>query len=96
MSVQCRLSETIKVYLPVFLRLLFFAYSFPSCSSAAPQAYFFAYVYSFLFSIVINGLSSELVPGDILIIEDGMSVPCDVCLLSGQCVMNESMLTGGF
>jgi len=42
--------------------------------------------------IVIN--SSELVPGDLIEIPEGMSMPCDVILLNGSCIMNESMLTG--
>jgi len=38
--------------------------------------------------------SSELVPGDIFVIEDQISVPCDCVLVSGDALMNESMLTG--
>ncbi|KAL3682686.1 hypothetical protein R1sor_000708 [Riccia sorocarpa] len=38
--------------------------------------------------------SSELLPGDIVQIEAGMIFPCDLVLLVGQCVVNESMLTG--
>ncbi|KAL2621794.1 hypothetical protein R1flu_001999 [Riccia fluitans] len=38
--------------------------------------------------------SSELLPGDIVQIEGGMVFPCDLVLLVGQCVVNESMLTG--
>ncbi|OAE34103.1 hypothetical protein AXG93_2891s1270 [Marchantia polymorpha subsp. ruderalis] len=38
--------------------------------------------------------SSELLPGDIVEVEAGMSFPCDLVLLAGQCVVNESMLTG--
>lgn len=38
--------------------------------------------------------SSELVPGDIIEIPEGKVMPCDAILLSGLCVMNESMLTG--
>ncbi|EAR98775.2 E1-E2 ATPase family protein (macronuclear) [Tetrahymena thermophila SB210] len=38
--------------------------------------------------------SLELVPGDIIEIPDGQILPCDVILLNGSCVMNESMLTG--
>ncbi len=33
-------------------------------------------------------------PGDLLIIEQGMIVPCDAILLHGSCTMNESILTG--
>ena len=37
--------------------------------------------------------SSALVPGDVLQLSTGV-LPCDVALLSGSCVVNESMLTG--
>lgn len=38
--------------------------------------------------------AAELVPGDIIQIEDHMALPCDAVLLHGTCIMNESMLTG--
>ncbi|KAL4462588.1 hypothetical protein ABPG74_000418 [Tetrahymena malaccensis] len=38
--------------------------------------------------------SIHLVPGDIIEITDGQIMPCDVILLNGSCIMNESMLTG--
>lgn len=39
--------------------------------------------------------SSSLVPGDILVVPPGgMVCPCDVALLSGSAIVNESMLTG--
>jgi len=38
--------------------------------------------------------SSELVPGDVFIIEDQTTIPCDCILISGDSLMNESMLTG--
>jgi cation-transporting P-type ATPase 13A2 len=38
--------------------------------------------------------SKELVPGDIIELEEGLVMPCDVMLLQGKCVVNESMLTG--
>ena len=40
--------------------------------------------------------SSELVPGDIYEISDPelTQLPCDSLLLSGDCIINESMLTG--
>lgn len=39
--------------------------------------------------------SVELVPGDCLIIpQEGMLLPCDAALLAGECLLNESMLTG--
>ncbi|XP_069069267.1 polyamine-transporting ATPase 13A3 isoform X1 [Pleurodeles waltl] len=40
-------------------------------------------------------LSTDLVPGDIIIIPpNGTIMPCDSVLLSGTCIVNESMLTG--
>ncbi|CAD8193351.1 unnamed protein product [Paramecium pentaurelia] len=38
--------------------------------------------------------SINLVPGDKLIIKDGMIMPCDAILLNGQVIFNEAMLTG--
>lgn len=38
--------------------------------------------------------STELLPGDLIEIENGMVIPCDCVLLHGQTIMNESMLTG--
>lgn len=38
--------------------------------------------------------SVDLVPGDIIEIPDQVQVPCDIILLQGTCVLNESMLTG--
>lgn len=38
---------------------------------------------------------NHLVPGDIIVIpRTGFVVPCDAVLLSGNCIVNESMLTG--
>ncbi|XP_058876832.1 LOW QUALITY PROTEIN: polyamine-transporting ATPase 13A3 [Acipenser ruthenus] len=40
-------------------------------------------------------LSTDLVPGDVIVIPaNGMIMPCDAALLSGSCIVNESMLTG--
>ncbi|KAL8188337.1 UNVERIFIED_CONTAM: hypothetical protein K2H54_065724, partial [Gekko kuhli] len=40
-------------------------------------------------------LSMDLVPGDVLVIpSNGMVMPCDAVLVSGTCIVNESMLTG--
>ncbi|XP_034988881.2 polyamine-transporting ATPase 13A3 isoform X5 [Zootoca vivipara] len=40
-------------------------------------------------------LSTELVPGDVIVVPlNGMIMPCDAVLLSGTCIVNESMLTG--
>lgn len=40
--------------------------------------------------------SSELVPGDVYEVTDPSltQFPCDSILLSGDCIVNESMLTG--
>lgn len=40
--------------------------------------------------------SRELVPGDVFEFSDPSlnQVPCDCILLSGDCIVNESMLTG--
>lgn len=38
--------------------------------------------------------SSELVPGDVIEIPENTSMPCDLALLTGSCIVNESMLTG--
>ncbi|XP_064418362.1 polyamine-transporting ATPase 13A3 [Latimeria chalumnae] len=40
-------------------------------------------------------MSTDLVPGDIIIIPaSGTIMPCDAVLISGTCIVNESMLTG--
>ncbi|KAJ8254750.1 hypothetical protein GJAV_G00196960 [Gymnothorax javanicus] len=40
-------------------------------------------------------LSTDLVPGDVVVIPaNGMMMPCDAALISGTCIVNESMLTG--
>ncbi|XP_048398841.1 polyamine-transporting ATPase 13A3-like isoform X1 [Stegostoma tigrinum] len=40
-------------------------------------------------------LSTDLVPGDIIVIPtNGIIMPCDSVLLNGTCIVNESMLTG--
>lgn len=39
--------------------------------------------------------AEKLVPGDILVIPShGCLMPCDAVLLTGNCILNESMLTG--
>lgn len=38
--------------------------------------------------------SEELVPGDVVELSNDLILPCDITLLSGQCIVNESMLTG--
>ena len=41
---------------------------------------------------VVN--SKALVPGDVIVVPEGLSLPCDLVLLTGTVIMNESMLTG--
>lgn len=38
--------------------------------------------------------SNDLVPGDVLVVPENAIMPCDGVLLSGSCIVNESMLTG--
>eukprot|EP00922_Rhytidocystis_sp_ex-Travisia-forbesii_P013489 GHVS01020202.1.p1 GENE.GHVS01020202.1~~GHVS01020202.1.p1 ORF type:complete len:1401 (+),score=180.46 GHVS01020202.1:137-4339(+) len=38
--------------------------------------------------------SRRLVPGDVIELSEGMTVPCDLALLNGESVVMESMLTG--
>lgn len=38
--------------------------------------------------------SVDLVPGDLIDIGDLHTVPCDAMLVTGDCILNESMLTG--
>lgn len=38
--------------------------------------------------------STDLVPGDIIEIPEMMVMPCDFVLMTGSCIVNESMLTG--
>jgi cation-transporting ATPase 13A2 len=38
--------------------------------------------------------SSGLVPGDVIEIPENTAMPCDLVLLTGSCIVNESMLTG--
>lgn len=41
--------------------------------------------------------SVELVPGDCVVIPaEGLHLPCDAALLAGECMVNESMLTGEY
>eukprot|EP00741_Cyanophora_paradoxa_P005108 tig00000857_g4950.t1 len=38
--------------------------------------------------------SADLVPGDVIEITDNFTLPCDLVLLAGSAIVNESMLTG--
>lgn len=44
---------------------------------------------------ILNGVGSRLlVPGDVIEVPENCVLPCDLILLSGSCIVNESMLTG--
>ena len=45
-------------------------------------------------SKIFEESSNNLVPGDIAIIPKNCLMPCDMVLLTGSCIVNESMLTG--
>ncbi|XP_010902495.1 probable cation-transporting ATPase 13A3 isoform X2 [Esox lucius] len=46
-------------------------------------------------SDVEEAMSTELVPGDVIVIPaNGIIMPCDAALIQGTCIVNESMLTG--
>ncbi|XP_068196725.1 polyamine-transporting ATPase 13A3-like [Antennarius striatus] len=46
-------------------------------------------------SEVEHALSTDLVPGDVIVLPaNGMVMPCDAALVQGSCIVNESMLTG--
>jgi cation-transporting P-type ATPase 13A2 len=34
------------------------------------------------------------VPGDVIVVPENCLMPCDLLLLTGSCIVNESMLTG--
>lgn len=38
--------------------------------------------------------SSQLLPGDIVVVPESRSLPCDLVLLTGSAIVNEAMLTG--
>lgn len=50
----------------------------------------------FLLLIGTTVPSTELIPGDVFEISDPSltQIPCDCLLLAGDCIVNESMLTG--
>jgi len=39
-------------------------------------------------------MSEQLVPGDIVKVPESLVLPCDMILLTGTCIVNESILTG--
>jgi len=38
--------------------------------------------------------SKDLVPGDVIVVPENASLPCDLILLTGSAIVNEAMLTG--
>lgn len=42
----------------------------------------------------MNKSSRELIPGDVIEVPNDCILPCDLLLLTGSCIVNESMLTG--
>lgn len=38
--------------------------------------------------------SDQLVPGDVIKVPEGLVLPCDLVLLTGSAIVNESILTG--
>ena len=45
-------------------------------------------------SKLVEEESVELVPGDVIEVPENRNMPCDLVLLTGTCIVNESMLTG--
>ena len=45
-------------------------------------------------NIIKTVKSGNLVPGDVVVVPDNCLMPCDMILLTGSCIVNESMLTG--
>ncbi len=63
-----------------------------SSSSASPSSLFTQRPAS---ALVVETISStELVPGDVLLLDERGDIPCDMTLLTGSVVVNEAMLTG--
>ena len=61
--------------------------------SLSTLAYYSSYVHTLRGGVWQLTSSVDLVVGDVVEVTTG-TVPCDVCLLDGGCVVNESMLTG--
>ena len=45
-------------------------------------------------STLIEVDSSELLPGDVVVVPESKCLPCDIVLLTGSAIVNEAMLTG--
>jgi cation-transporting ATPase 13A2 len=41
-----------------------------------------------------DAMSDQLVPGDVIKVPEGIVLPCDLVLLTGSAIVNESILTG--
>uniref|UniRef100_A0A672RS67 ATPase 13A3 n=1 Tax=Sinocyclocheilus grahami TaxID=75366 RepID=A0A672RS67_SINGR len=55
----------------------------------------FLSVFCFCCTETEEALSTDLVPGDVMVIpSNGTIMPCDAVLICGTCIVNESMLTG--
>lgn len=66
-----------------------------SLSSFIESGYFQVNLFVFWYPEIEEILSTDLVPGDTMLIpSNGTIMPCDAVLLSGTCIVNESMLTG--
>lgn len=62
---------------------------------AAPCSLLTSSFFPVLIPDIEQAMSTELVPGDVIVIPaNGMMMPCDAILFHGNCVVNESMLTG--
>lgn len=49
----------------------------------------------FIFVECVNVKAQYLVPGDVIVIPPGgCNIACDALLLSGNCIVDESLLTG--
>lgn len=69
--------------------------SFRLYYSALYSAVFSLFSILMLFLDIEHAMSTELVPGDVIVIPaNGMIMPCDAALIHGTCIVNESMLTG--
>ncbi len=61
---------------------------------------FFSRPLPYLLNVLINKITAKVIssvdlqPGDIVQIPPQFVLPCDLLLVNGQCVVNESMLTG--
>uniref|UniRef100_A0A8C7C2W6 Polyamine-transporting ATPase 13A3 n=1 Tax=Oncorhynchus kisutch TaxID=8019 RepID=A0A8C7C2W6_ONCKI len=68
---------------------------FMSVISIATSLYTIKKVFSVCRANIEEALSTDLVPGDVMVIpSNGTIMPCDAVLISGTCIVNESMLTG--